>query len=211
MTLRRRLSLAASLALVALATPVSLWAQAAAPTPPPAPAAALPVPAGGLTGPLVPGVCLLSREDLIGRSKVGQAVTVRLRDLAQEAQSALEAEKARLEARGKALQEKRPTLTEAQFQTQALALQRRAQTLQTDVTDRSRQMDATRNGAYGQLIAEAQPFIASAFAAHGCGLLFNRDAALGGNFGNDLTPEVLAAFDAKGAPITVTLAPAGAK
>jgi Skp family chaperone for outer membrane proteins len=76
---------------------------------------------------------------------VGQAATARLRDLAQEAQSVLEAEKAHLEARGKALQEKRPTLTDAQFQTQALSIQRRAQTLQTDVADRSRQIDATRS------------------------------------------------------------------
>ena len=62
--------------------------------------------------------------------------------------------------------------------------------------------DVVRHVAFEELA------VFPAFAAHKCGLLFAREAALGGNFGNDLTTDVLAAFDAKGTPITVELAPA---
>lgn len=191
--------------LVATVLAASLALPAAAQTlPPAAPGATV----GGLTGPLVPGVCLLSRDDLIGKSKVGEAAVARLKVLASHAQASIEAEKTHIEASGKALSAKRATLTQQQFETEAAALQRRAQNLQADVTARERQIELTRNHAYAQVLKAAQPFVVTAFAAHKCGLLFAREAALGGNFGNDLTPEVLAAFDAKGTPITVELEPA---
>jgi Skp family chaperone for outer membrane proteins len=187
----------------------SLALPAAAQTlPPAAPAPAPAATVGGLTGPLVPGVCLLSRDDLIAKSKVGEAAVARLKVLASHAQASIEAEKAHIEASGKALSAKRATLTQQQFETEAAALQRRAQNLQVDVTTRERQIELTRNHAYAQVLEAAQPFVAGAFAAHKCGLLLAREAALGGNFGNDLTPEVVATFDAKGTPITVELAPA---
>ncbi|HEY1929369.1 MAG TPA: OmpH family outer membrane protein [Caulobacteraceae bacterium] len=192
----------------------SLALPAAAQTPPPAtpaPAAEPAATVGGLTGPLVPGVCLLSRDDLIMKSKVGQAAVGRLRVLATHAQAALEAEKARLEASGKALAAKRATLTQPQLEAEAAGLQKREQNLQVDVATRQRQIEATRNRAYAQILEASQPFVTAAFAAHKCGLLLAREAALGGNFGNDLTPEVLANFDAKGTPITVELEPVSPK
>jgi Skp family chaperone for outer membrane proteins len=197
---------------MALAASLAGAPCAIAQTPPPAGAAPSPAataPINGLSGPEVPGVCLLSRDDLIGKSKVGQAATARLKTLAAQAQASVDAEKARLEARGKALEAKRATLTPEQFQTEGLAIQRRAQALQTDVGVRERQIEVTRVRAYGRVLEASQPFVATAFAAHKCGLLFAREAALGGNYGNDLTPEVLAAFDAKGTPISVELEPAG--
>jgi Skp family chaperone for outer membrane proteins len=190
--------LAASLALPAAAQTVSPASPALAPT------AAM----GGLNGPLVPGVCLLSREDVIARSKVGEAAVARLKVLATRAQTSIEAEKAHIEASAKALGAKRATLTQQQFEAEAAALQRREQGLQGEATTRERQIEATQNHAYAQVLQAAQPFVATAFSAHKCGLLFAREAALGGNYGNDLTPEILAAFDAKGTPITVELAPA---
>ena len=187
----------------------SLALPAAAQTlPPAAPAPAPAATVGGLTGPLVPGVCLLSRDDLIMKSKVGEAAVGRLKVLAAHAQASIDAEKTHLEASGKALSAKRATLTQPQFEAEATALQRRAQNLQVDVSTRERQIELTRNHAYAQILEAAQPFVAGAFAEHKCGLLFAREAALGGNFGNDLTSDVLTAFDAKGTPITVELAPA---
>ncbi len=198
--------LAACLAIMALASGARAQAPAASATPPvsPAPSAAT-IP--GLTGPAVAGVCLLSRDELIGHSKVGLAATARLRSLAGQVQTNLDAEKARLEARGKALEAKRATLTPQQFQAEGLALQKRAQALQAEFTERGRQIEATRASAYAQVLQATYPLVATAFTAHKCGLLLAREAALGGDFSNDLTPEVLAAFDAKGVPIAFDLAP----
>ncbi|MDB5479899.1 MAG: outer membrane protein [Caulobacteraceae bacterium] len=184
-------------------------AVSAAPAAPAAPAAATApaVAASASKGPLVPGVCLLSQETLIARSKVGQAATARLRELAGQIQANLNAEKNRLEARGKALNEKRATLTPLQIQAQSQALNQRAQALQAEAGERSAQIDATKSRAFSRVIQSAQPYITQAYAAHGCGLLFAREAVLSGNLGNDLTDEVLAAFDAKGTPITFDLEP----
>jgi Skp family chaperone for outer membrane proteins len=190
--------------LAALAAAAPSLARAQGPA---TPAAAAPQTIPGLVGAVVPGVCLLSREDLVGRSKVGEAATARLKVLAAQVQTALDAEKARLEARGKALEAKRATLTPQQFQTEGLAVNRRAQSLQAEFTERGRQIEVTRAKAYAQVLDEARPLVADAFTAHKCGLLVTREAALGGNFANDLTPEVLAAFDAKGAPISFDLEP----
>jgi Skp family chaperone for outer membrane proteins len=182
-------------------------AVTAAPAAPPAVAAPA-VAASASKGPLIPGVCLLSEQTLIARSKVGQAATARLRELAGQAQANLNAEKTRLEARGKALNEKRATLTPLQIQAQSQTLNQRAQALQAEAGERSQQIEATKGRAFSRVVESAQPYITQAYAAHGCGLLFAREAVLSGNLGNDLTDEVLAAFDAKGTPVTFDLEPA---
>ena len=197
-------------ALMGLATAALMsWTGASAAPAPVAPASA-PAAAPSLTGPLVPGVCLLSQEEIIGRSQVGQAATARLRSLTQAAQSALEAEKAKLERQGNALNAKRASLSPAEFQAQGQALNKRAQAFQAEAAERSRQIDATRTKVLGLILEQAQPSFTQAYAAHGCGLLFSRAAVLGGNLGNDLTAETIAAMDAKAAPLTFDLEPASA-
>jgi len=169
-----------------------------------------PAAAPRLIGPLVPGVCLLSQQELIAGSKVGQATSARLRSLAQQAQTALDAEKSRLEKKESALNAQRGKLAPAQLQAQAQALNRSIQALQAEAGERSRQIDATRAKAFGGILQQAQPFISQVYAAHACGLLVSREVVLGGNLANDLTPEVLAALDAKVAPATFDLEPPAA-
>jgi Skp family chaperone for outer membrane proteins len=196
-------SLYAALAALTLAAAPAADAQTA--PAPAAPAAAAAAPTANPNGPLITGVCLLSQDTLIGRSRVGQAATARLRELAGQVQSNLNAEAAQLDARAKTLEAKRATLTPLQLEAQGQALNKRAQALQAERQERAQQIDATKNKAFGQVVEEARPFIAQAYAAHGCGLLLAREAALAGNFGNDLTPEVVAALDAKGTPVAVEL------
>jgi Skp family chaperone for outer membrane proteins len=174
-----------------------------------APASAA-APSSPLTGPLVPGVCLLSQQGLIGRSQVGAAANARLRSLAEQVEAGLDADKAGLERRANALNAERATLTPAQFQAKAQALNQRGQAIQAEAAERTRQLEATRQKAYGLILQEAQPYIAQAFTAHGCGLLVSREAVLGGNMANDLTPEVLVALDAGATPVAFELEPPAA-
>ncbi len=189
--------------------PAAVPVQPAAPMPPSAapPAAPTPVVAAAPNGPLVAGVCLLSQEALITRSKIGQAATARLRELTAQVQANLNAEKVRLEARGKALETKRATLSPMQIQAQGQAINASAQALQAKAADRSAQIDATKTKAFGQVIQQAQPFITQAYGAHACGLLLARETVLSGNMANDLTPEVIAALDAKATPLVFDLEP----
>jgi Spy/CpxP family protein refolding chaperone len=105
----------------------------------PAPAAA-----PGMSGPLIAGVCLISQEDLISRSKVGQAAMARLHSLTQAAQAALEADKARLERQSAALNAQRAKLAPAVFQAQGLALNKRAQVFQAGASLRRRSPSSPR-------------------------------------------------------------------
>jgi Skp family chaperone for outer membrane proteins len=198
----RRGALVCAFALAAAPTAWSQTAPVAAPAPP-ADASLFP----NLGGAKVAGVCLVSREELVAHSKVGEAAAARFKVLAAQAQTTVDAEKARLEARGKALEAKRATLTPQQLQTEGLALQRRAQALQAEFTERQHQLETTRARSVARVLEAARPFVADAYAAHKCGLLLAREAVLGGAMADDLTPEVLTAFDAKGTPISLDLEP----
>ena len=55
--------------------------------------------------------------------------------------------------------------------------------------------------------AEAQPFVASSYKSHRCGLLLNRDSVLDGNTTNDLTADVVHGLDGKLTTINFNLEP----
>ena len=72
--------------LASLAVLASASALAQQPAPPATPAPAL-------GGPEIHGVCLLSQQVLFATSKVGQAATARLKELAQQAQAEVDADR----------------------------------------------------------------------------------------------------------------------
>ena len=53
-----------------------------------------------------------------------------------------------------------------------------------------------------RIATEAQPVIAEVYGQKNCGLLFDRNSALGGNFANDLTADVVTALDTRIQTIT---------
>ena len=176
--------------------PAATAAQAA-PTPG-APAASQ----GGFGGPLIPGVCLLSREAVLSQSLAGQAASARLRQLGQKAQANFDAERRRLEGEAKALQGQQASLPPQQIQHRQQQLQARAQAAQAEAAQVSRELEATRSKATGMIEQAVQPVVLAAYQAKGCGLLLQREAVLGGNLANDLTPAVIQGLDAKMTTIT---------
>lgn len=163
-----------------------------------------------LGGNPVPGVCMLSREAVFAQSKVGQAASERLKQLATQQQSVLENQRKPLDAEIQAFQQKAASLTEAQRQQQGQALQQRMQAYQAQVNQLGERIQLTRGKVMAQIGAQAQPIIASSYASHQCGLLLNRDAVLGGNTSNDLTTEVVRGLDGKISTLNFDLEPAPA-
>ena len=157
---------------------------------------------GDFGGPLVANVCLLSRDRVFAQSQVGQAATARLKQLGQKAQANFDAERRKLEGEAKALQAKAPTMPPADIQRRQQQLQARAQAAQNDAAQASRELEATRGKVMGQIEEAVQPIVLAAYQAKGCGLLLAREAVLGGNMGNDLTPAVIQGLDAKMTTIT---------
>ena len=170
----------AVLASSSLAVPVT--AQQAAPAP-------------ALGGPAIPGVCLLSREAVFANAAVGKAASARIAELTRAAQAEVDQQRAPLEAEAKALAALGQDDAKAKARRDALAT--RWQALQRQAAHGSREIEATRAKALARVADEAQPVIAKVYTAHKCGLLFDRGAALGGNFSNDLTADVVTALDAK--------------
>jgi Skp family chaperone for outer membrane proteins len=156
-----------------------------------------PAPAQDLGGPLVPGVCVLSRQDVLTSSKVGQAATARLRELAAQAQADVDLERKPLETEAAALNKAKAALTPAQFEARNRPLEARWNAMRLKADQRSRELEATRQKALERIALEAQPLIADVYHARNCGLLFAREAMLGGNGGADITPAVVQALDAK--------------
>ncbi|GAA0778664.1 OmpH family outer membrane protein [Brevundimonas olei] len=150
--------------------------------------------APSLGGPVIPGVCLLSREAVFANAAAGRAATARLQELAAAAQVEIEAERQPLEAELRAL-EAQPDNAARRQRAEALAGQ--WQTLQQKAAHASQEIEATRVKAMQRIANEAQPAIAQVYAAKSCGLLLDRNSALGGNFSNDLTVDVVEALDAR--------------
>ncbi len=160
-----------------------------------------------LNGPVVPGVCYLSREAIFANAKVGQAASARLKQLAEQAQGEIDAERRPLDADVQAYRAKMSSLSVEQRQSQEQTLAQRMQSMQADQQTKGRQLEATRAKAMSQIAAYAQPVIASMYASKNCGVLFDRNAVLGGNMANDISSGVVQGLDAKVTTISFNMEP----
>ncbi len=156
-----------------------------------------PVASPTLGGAPVPGVCLLSRPAVFATARVGAAATARLKQLADQAQAEVDAERKPVEADAKAFQQDQAKLSSAERQSRAQALEQRLRAVQQKTALRDREIEATRERAMARIVSAMQPVVAQAYQAKGCGLLIDRGSVLGGNMANDLTPAVIQGLDAK--------------
>lgn len=147
----------------------------------------------------MPGVCLLSREAIFANAAVGKAASARLNELTRAAQAEVDAKRTPLETEARGL-EGQPDNPANKQRREALAT--RWQALQLEAAHGSREIEATRAKALERIANEAQPVIAQVYGQKKCGLLFDRGAALGGNFANDLTADVVRALDGRIQTIT---------
>jgi Skp family chaperone for outer membrane proteins len=158
-----------------------------------------------LGGAAVSGVCFLSREAIFANAKVGKAASARLKQLADQAQSEIETERKPIDADVQAYRTQAASLSADQRQSREQALSQRLQKVQEDQALRGRQLEATRVKAMGQIAQYAQPVIAETYRSKSCGVLLDRNAVLGGNMTNDLTPLVVQGLDAKVTTISFSL------
>lgn len=158
-----------------------------------------------LNGPAIPGVCLLSREAIFSHAKIGLAASARLKQLADQAQAEIDAERKPIDTDVQTYRAQAASLSADQRQSREQALAQRMQKVQADQATRSRELEATRAKALEQMAQEAQPVIVSAYNSKNCGLLLDRSAVLGGNMANDLTAAVVQGLDAKVTTISFNL------
>jgi Skp family chaperone for outer membrane proteins len=182
-------------AAAALAMGPSAFAQAAKPAPAAAPAAAA---APAVThGPPIPGVCIVSIENAIGASTVGRYVETRMQQIVAQTNAELTGEKNGIDNDAKTLDARRATLDQSALEAQASALQVRANTLQRKAQQRDREVSATEQKAVGRIGQEMEPIIRQVYQQKACSALFQRTAVVIANPAADITPQVIAALNAK--------------
>lgn len=145
----------------------------------------------------VPGVCVLSREGIVGQSKVGKYVQTRLQQLSQQVNAELSGEGSSLQNDAKSFDAKKSTLQAAQQQQQQQALQTRYQALQQKSAQRDRELQTTEQKAVQRVLQEATPLVADVVRQHACGVVLDANSVLAANAAMDLTPSVVAALDGK--------------
>jgi len=174
----------------AASTPVARPAAA-----PATPAAAAPPPALVLTN-TTPGVCILSREGIIGASKVGKYVQTRLGQLENQVKAELTGEQSSIQTAAKDLEAKKTTLG-AGYQTQLQALQQRADALQQKAQLRDQELQATDQKAVARILQEATPFVETEAKSKNCSVVLDATAVMAVNNSMNLTPAVVASLDGK--------------
>ncbi len=150
-----------------------------------------------LGGPPIAGLCTLSQQAVFANAKVGAAASARLKQLSDQSQAEINAERTSIETDAKALEAQRASLKSADLQQKQQSLAARIRALQDKAALRSREIEATREKALARIASELRPVIAQVYGARGCGLLIDRSSILGGNMAGDLTAAVVQGLDAK--------------
>lgn len=163
--------------------------------------------ASTLGGPVVQGMCMISREAIFANAKAGVSATEQLQRLTTQAQEEFNAEQGRVNAELQSLGLLGNPVQESQLNERQRAGLKTHQAFQQKVAERSRQIEQARVAALQRISGEAQPIIAQVYTRHACGLLLDRNVVLGGNMANDLTAEVVQALDAKITTVPVSIAP----
>lgn len=155
----------------------------------------------------VPGVCMLSRSEVLSNSKVGKAATARLKQLASQANNQLQTERKPLDSDIQKFQKEAKSLSQTKRESEQKALQQRMQAFQNKARELDARIRVTRSKAMQQIAVQLDPLVVGSYKQHGCGILLDRDDVLGGNPKNDLTADVIQSLDKKMPSITFNLAP----
>jgi outer membrane protein len=182
------LVLGGAIAFVAMAT--AAGAQTAA-----APAAPAPPPI--VQGPPIAGLCVLSVQEAIGTSTVGQYVNSRMQQIVAQVKAELAPEDSGIGTDSKALDAARPTLDQATFQSRAQALQARVDALRQKADLRQREIQATERKAFNRIAQELDPIARQLYQAHKCSILIDKGSTMMTNPEMDVTAQAVTALNAK--------------
>jgi outer membrane protein len=177
----------AAIATLMLSTSASAQAaRAAAATPPPV-----------TQGPAISGLCILSVNQAISTSTVGKYVSDRMNQIVAQVKAELQPEDTAIATDSRALAAKRTTLDQATFNSQAQALEARAQALRQKADLRQREVQATEQKSLNRIAQELDPIARQLYEQHRCSILVNRDAVMIANPEMDLTTAAVAGLNAK--------------
>jgi outer membrane protein len=170
--------------LVAAAAATSAGAQAAAAT------AVSP-------GPPIPGFCILSVNQAISTSTVGQYVHSRMEQIVAQVKAELGPEDTAIANDGRALEAQAASLDQATRQQRYGALQQRANALREKADLRQREVQATEQKALNRMAQELDPIARQIYQQKHCSVLADKGSIIIANPDMDITPQAVAGLNAK--------------
>ena len=126
-------------------------------------------------GPPIPGYCVFSLNEIIGGSKVGQAVVARLKVLGSQVSAELQPQLDSIRTDENALRAQASTMDQATLQARQANLQLRANNFQKLEETRREEMQATQQKQLGVIGRELSPIMNSIYAQHRCSILVDAD------------------------------------
>jgi outer membrane protein len=176
----------ALVAALSLASNVSAQARAAAAAPPPV-----------TQGPAIPGMCILSVNQAISTSTVGKYVSDRMTQIVTQVKAELQPEDTAIATDSRALAAKRSTLDQATFNSQAQAIEARANALRQKADLRQREVQATEQKSLNRIAQELDPIARQLYEEHRCSILVNRDSVMIANPAMDITSQAVAGLNSR--------------
>jgi outer membrane protein len=169
-------------AILALAT--TPFAQTRAAAAPARPAAAAPArPAAPAAGPAltfgapIAGLCVYSEGQIFGQSRVGQAVSARMKMLANEVNAELQPEATAIQTERNTLQTSASTLDQATLNQRAQALQTRYENFSKRAQQRNEELKETQAKEIQEMERQLQPVLSQLFQQNRCSILLEREQA----------------------------------
>jgi Skp family chaperone for outer membrane proteins len=168
-----------------------------------------PAPAQGVSvsDPPIGGVCIYSKNNMLGRSLAGLSAHEQLAQLQQSSDIDLASQRNRLVADERALTGEKTRMLLSTYDRRSESLQHRSERLNELSHIRARQIAETRTEAFGRIAAAAEPLLTASVADHHCAILLDRGAGYSVNPDMDLTSDVISRLNAVMPAITLQLAP----
>ena len=158
-------------------------------------------------GPPIANLCVWRPQEVIGASKVGQAVVGRLKIIGSQINAELQPERDGINTEAKTLQTQQATMDQATLQARAANLDLRKDNYVKKAQLRQQQLQATQAVQLDTIRKQMGPIIRDLYQQHRCSILLDFDA--GGitqaNPAMDLSREAQAALDVRIQSLTFDL------
>lgn len=144
---------------------------------------------------LAPEICMLSRDDVLTRSKVGKAATSRMQRITQQARNQIEDERNAIVKRFDEFTEKSESPTKQALDNRKKRLNQELQGLRQKAERIDARIRYTRTVVTQRINDVIAPLVSDSYKDRACSVLIRRESVLKGNETNDLTSDVTVALD----------------
>ena len=142
-------------------------------------------------GPVLPGVCVVSGEQILLGSAAGQALQNRMVQLLQEVRGELQPYSQQIQTEYQALQQGAATIPADQLNQRRQQLQQRAQEAQQLEQTRDTELRYTPAEQRKKISEAIEPILVAVYQEKGCGIMIDRESVFIMNPAMDVTPLVI--------------------